>query len=73
MVKDMGKTITREHETGTPFDDSGIDYKEVESLDEDQIKEAAESDPDAQPLTDDQIKHLKIRRPNLDNKHLKNG
>jgi len=66
--------MTREHTPDAPFDDSNIDYSEADALTEEQIENAAKSDPDAQPLTEEDIKHLKIRRPNRDNnEHLKNG
>ncbi|VAW55753.1 hypothetical protein MNBD_GAMMA07-1010 [hydrothermal vent metagenome] len=73
MVNDMGKIMTREHKPGTPFDDSHIDYSEADALTEEQIENAAKSDPDAQPLTEEHIKNLKIRRPNIEGENLKNG
>jgi len=63
----MGKTITVDY-----VKEQNIDiYKDKEALDkmtEEQLHEAALSDPDAQPLTKEQLKHFKRVNPNLPKK-----
>lgn len=63
----MGKTITFDYETGQQIEV----YKDREALDQmtdEELHEAALSDPDAQPLTEEQLKRFKRVNPNLPKK-----
>jgi len=67
MVITMGKTVTVDYVKGQKLDV----YKDNEALDkmtEDELHEAALDDPDAQPLSDEQLKHFKRVNPNLPKK-----
>ncbi|SBS28970.1 hypothetical protein MSP8887_01012 [Marinomonas spartinae] len=60
----MGKITTVEYKKGQKVDV----YKDEEALDsmtEEELHEAALSDPDAQPLTEEQLKRFKRVNPNL--------
>ncbi len=63
----MGKTVTVDYVKGQNIDI----YKDKKSLDkmtEEELHEAALSDPDAQPLTEEQLKLFKRVNPNLPKK-----
>jgi len=63
----MSKTVTVNYVQGQNIDI----YKDKEALDkmtEEEIHNAALSDPDAQPLTEEQLKNFKRVNPNLPKK-----
>ena len=63
----MGKKVTVDYVKGQSIDI----YKDKEALDnmtEEALQEAAQNDPDAQPLTEEQLKHFKRVNPNLPKK-----
>jgi len=62
----MGEIIRHKH------DNSHIDFSEADAMTEEDIEAAAKRDPDAQPLTEEDIKNLNIRRPNRENKDADN-
>ncbi|MCF6254863.1 MAG: hypothetical protein L3K25_00915 [Gammaproteobacteria bacterium] len=64
----MGEIIKRKHK----HDNSHIDFSEADAMTEEDIEAAAKRDPDAQPLTEKDIKNLNIRRPNRENKDTDN-
>ncbi|PID41884.1 MAG: hypothetical protein CSB48_12745 [Proteobacteria bacterium] len=67
MVITMGKTVTVDYVKGQKLDV----YKDREALDkmtEEELHEAALNDPDAQPLSEEQIRHFKRVNPNLPEK-----
>lgn len=49
---------------GENINDSDIDYSRADAMTDEEIEEAARRDEDAKPLTEDDIRKLKIRRPN---------
>ncbi len=72
MVITMGKTVTVDYVKGQKLDV----YKDKEALDEmteEELHKAALDDPDAQPLTEEQLKHFKRVNPNLPKKEAGNG
>ncbi len=63
----MSKTVTTDYVQGQNIDI----YKDKEALDkmtEEELHNAALSDPNAQPLTEEQLKHFKRVNPNLPKK-----
>ncbi|MBL4864866.1 MAG: hypothetical protein JKY67_00645 [Pseudomonadales bacterium] len=63
----MSKIVTVDYVQGKKLDV----YKDKDALDkmtEEELREAALSDPDAQPLTQEQLKHFKRVNPNLPKK-----
>lgn len=63
----MNRTVTVDYVKGQKLDI----YKDKEALDnmtEEELHDAALSDPDAQPLTKEQLKHFKRVNPNLPKK-----
>jgi hypothetical protein len=67
MVITMSKTVTVDYVRGQKLDA----YKDKEALDkmtEEELHEAALGDPDAQPLSEEQLKHFKRVNPNLPKK-----
>jgi hypothetical protein len=67
MVITMGKTVTVDYVKGQKLDV----YKDKEALDkmtEEELHEAALDDPDAQPLSEEQLKHFKRVNLNLPKK-----
>ncbi len=62
----MGKIIgTYKKTDGTTFTVNEDDYTKMREMTEDEVHEAALSDPDAQPLTEDELKQFKPVNPNL--------
>lgn len=59
-MKVMSEIIRRKHK----YDSSHIDFSEADAMNEEDIEAAAKRDPDAQPLTEENIKNLNIKRPN---------
>jgi len=47
------------HNPGDPPFDTGTDWPKVEALTDDEIQAAAEADPDAQPLSDERMLHMR--------------
>lgn len=67
MVITMAKIVTVDYVEGQKLDV----YKDKEALDkmtEEELHERALSDPDAQPLTEEQMKRFKRVNPNLPKK-----
>ena len=67
MVITMGKTVTVDYVKGQKLDV----YKDKKALDrmtEEDIHKAVLNDPDAPPLTEEQLKHFKRVNPNLPKK-----
>jgi len=67
VVITMGKTVTVNYVQGQNINI----YKDKEAIDkmtEEEIHNAALSDPDAQPLTEEQLKHFKRVNPNIPKK-----
>jgi len=60
----MGKTTTVDYVKGQKLD-IYKDKETLEKLSEQELHEAALSDPDAQPLTEEQLKRFKRVNPNL--------
>ncbi len=58
----MGKIIRTEHSKENPADNSDIDFTKVDQLTDDEMEERAKSDPDSLPFTDEELKHVKIKR-----------
>ncbi len=50
---------------GSTFTVTEDDYKEMRKMTDEEVHEAALSDPDAQPLTEEELKKLKPVNPNL--------
>ena len=67
MVITMGKTITVEYVEGQNID-IYKDKKSLEKMTEEELHKAALSDPDAQPLTEEELKHFKRVNPNIPKK-----
>jgi len=68
----MGKTTTVDYVKGQKLNI----YKDKETLDdlsEKELHEAALDDPDAQPLSEEQLRHFKRVNPNLPKKDITNG
>lgn len=60
----MSKMIgTYKKSDGTEFTLTEDDYKEMRKMTDEEVHEAALSDPDAHPLTEDQLKKLKPVKP----------
>ncbi|VAW86036.1 hypothetical protein MNBD_GAMMA18-560 [hydrothermal vent metagenome] len=49
---------------GSTFTVTDDDYKKMREMTDEEVHEAALSDPDAQPLTEEQLKNLKPVNPN---------
>ena len=66
----MGKTITYDYEyiDGKQPEGVHMDEEAVNNMTEEALHQAALSDPDAQPLTEEQMKHFKRVNPNLPKK-----
>ncbi len=58
----MGKIIRTEHSKENPADNSDIYFTKVDQLTDDEMEERAKSDPDSLPFTDEELKHVKIKR-----------
>ena len=67
MVITMGKTVTVSYVKGQKLD-TYKDKKTLGRMTEEEIYKAALDDPDAQPLTEEQLKHFKRVNPNLPRK-----
>ena len=63
----MGKTVSVDYVSGQKLD-IYKDEKALREMTEDELHDAALSDPDAQPLTTDELKHFKRVNPNLPKK-----
>jgi hypothetical protein len=63
----MGKTVTVDYVKGEKIE-TYKDKKALDKMTEEELREAALSDPDAQPLTEEQLKHFKRVNPNLPRK-----
>lgn len=50
-------------DTNKPFDSSDIDYSIIDNMTDEEAHERATKDPDAQPLTEKQLKKLKHVTP----------
>jgi len=59
----MNKKTTYTRDSDKPFDDSDTDYSEFDKLTDEEVHQAALDDPDAQPLTEEQLKKLKPVKP----------
>jgi hypothetical protein len=58
----MSKVIRQEHTKENPVDTSDIDFTKADNLTDDEINKGANNDPDALPLSEEDIKHIKIKR-----------
>jgi len=58
----MGKIIRTEHSKENPVDTNDIDFTKADQLSDKEIEERAKNDPDSRPFTDEEIKHVKIRK-----------
>ncbi len=67
MVIAMTKTVTVDYIKGQKLD-IFRDKDALDQMTEEELHEAALDDPDAQPLTEEQLKHFKRVNPNLPNK-----
>lgn len=67
MVSTMGKTVSVEYVKGQKLD-VYKDKKALDKMTEEELHEAALKDPDAQPLSEEQLKHFKRVNPNLPKK-----
>jgi len=68
MVTKMDKTITYDYIPGKAPENLYIDEKLISNMSDEELHKRALSDPDAQPLTKDQLKHFKRVNPNLPHK-----
>ena len=59
----MGKTIKYTRNTDEPFDDSDIDYSKIDDISDEEVNQHALNDPDAQPLTKQQLLNFKRVNP----------
>lgn len=64
----MDKTITFDYIPGKIPKDLYIDKKLIDDMSDKELHKRALSDPDAQPLTKEQLKHFKRVNPNLPSK-----
>lgn len=67
MVIIMGKTVTYDYDPTNP-PKVYIDRELVDNMSEEELHERALSDPDAQPLTEAQLRKFKRVNPNLPKK-----
>ncbi len=58
----MGKITRTEHSKENPVDNSDIDFTKSDQLTDKEVEERAQSDPDSRPFTDEELKHVKIKR-----------
>ena len=63
MGDDMTKYKTYKKSDGTTFDNSDIDWTEFDSMSDEEVHRKALTDPDAQPLSEKQIKRFKRANP----------
>ncbi len=59
----MTKNRTYKKSDGTTFDDSDIDWTEFDNMSDEEAHRRALADPDAQPLSEEQIKRFKRVNP----------
>ncbi len=72
MVITMGKTVSVDYLKGQKLD-VYKDKKALDEMTEEELHEAALEDPDAQPLSEEQLKRFKRVNPNLPKKEAGNG
>ncbi len=72
MVIAMGKTVSVDYVKGQKLD-VYKDKKALDEMTEEELHEAALEDPDAQPLSEEQLKRFKRVNPNLPKKEAGNG
>ena len=58
----MSKIIRQEHTKENPVDNSDIDFTKADNLTDDEIDKRANNDPDSIPFTNEELKHVKIKR-----------
>lgn len=68
MSETLDDGMTKKHRTykksdGTTFDDSDIDWTEFDNMSDEEVHRRALADPDAQPLSKEQIKRFKRVNP----------
>ena len=68
MVIIMGKTIIYDYVSGRTPENLYIDKDLIDNMTDEELHQRALSDPDAQPLTEEQLKHFKRVNPNLPSK-----
>ncbi|WOG28298.1 hypothetical protein [Endozoicomonas sp. 8E] len=68
----MGKTVSVDYVKGQKLD-VYKDKKALDEMTEEELHEAALEDPDAQPLSEEQLKRFKRVNPNLPKKEAGNG
>ncbi len=68
----MGKTVSVDYLKGQKLD-VYKDKKALDEMTEEELHEAALEDPDAQPLSEEQLKRFKRVNPNLPKKEAGNG
>ncbi|WP_252177564.1 hypothetical protein [Endozoicomonas sp. 4G] len=68
----MGKTVSVDYVKGQKLD-VYKDKKALDKMTEEELHEAALEDPDAQPLSEEQLEHFKRVNPNLPKKEAGNG
>lgn len=71
MVITMGKTVSVDYVKGQKLD-VYKDKKALDEMTEEELHEAALEDPDAQPLSEEQLKRFKRVNPNLPKKEAGN-
>ena len=64
----MDKTITYDYISGKTPENLYINEKLISNMSDEELHKRALSDPDAQPLTEEQLKHFKRVNPNLPSK-----
>lgn len=64
----MAKVKRLKHKAGDKAGDPRTDWERVDAMSDEEVEAAAKSDPDNPPLTEEDFKRLKPRRPKSANR-----